>query len=1011
MVTNRFQHRLWFVFLGLFLPGGLLILVSAYQLMGSLSKKAEGVVAALEEEANNRLIMERLQFAGLPLEQSLDKPIPMLAGLAALTENAWSRKSHLQGPEWALEPLRFNQRRTWAQSASDQPTVVFVQKYLYEGESVRNDVRELAEVTRVLNWVMPELVQQDDSIQLLYFVGAEGQSFFRIAPWVDIGPASDKNYPGHSEKPYWSSYFPGLLEFWIHKIERGERVEDPREWALTTGLYIDAATSVPVQTYAFPVVDWTHKKLLGAICADVNQDQLNQLIQKVPAGTQGVGFLFDDGGHVISVSKGSEEVFGSIFGTNPAELRSIRLKLSDVEGLENWSKWSDLGINTVTINDSEWKVCLFSLEPRPVWANDGITTRNLRVGYLYKDVNLEQVISASSYMVSEHRNLLVNRLMAVLGMTLLALALGLILVTRHVVPNLRDLTKTANLMMEGDYQARVSIRSQDEFGLLGNAFNELAEKLRASFEKNRQQTRKLLSEIRNRQEVQRDQMRLVKAVEHAAESIVITDVNGSILYVNPAYCEKMGQDPTEMLGQMPRLFEAVQNGEVDATIWEELARGLVWTGQIHNRTKTGQTILENCTVSAIRDERGHIVNYVLVARDVTHEVQMESRLRQAQKLESLGTLAGGIAHDFNNLLTPILGRSELMLTEDPDPEALRQAGQEIFDAAQKARDLVRQILTFSKDVETPREAVNVAEELREIAKLMNSFLPKTISINLDVQSDSWVYMSPSQLHQVLMNLCTNAFHAMELSGGTLGLVVRTVLGRDVEKSVAAGLPPEKLFVIIQISDTGIGMSQETQERIFDPFFSTKEKGKGTGLGLATVHGIVQSNHGHIWLKSMLNQGTDFFILFPACAAPVPRSPDLEDNKALPFRKTVVLVDDEEMVLDFSKMALEKMGLEVMAFKDPIKAEQFFEATDSPSFDLLITDQTMPNRTGLQLIEKLKSLYPGKPALLVSGFSTELMAISDKYPGLFVLNKPYHLKDLYRAVQYALSQTPDEPMLK
>ncbi len=475
-------------------------------------------------------------------------------------------------------------------------------------------------------------------------------------------------------------------------------------------------------------------------------------------------------------------------------------------------------------------------------------------------------------------------------------------------------------------------------------------------------------DISDRKRSEAAQSRLAAAVEYAAESIMITEPDGTIQYVNPAFEHLTGYSRADAIGQTPRLIQSGKHDELFyRELWETLARGDVWTGRFTNRTKSGRLTEEEATISAIRDSRGNTINYVSVARDVTHEVELERKLRQAQKMEAIGTLAGGIAHDFNNMLSPILGYAELAMTEvDPSSE-LYFSLSEISAAGKRASELVQQILAFGRRSEQDRVAVSISSIMKEALRLLRGSLPSTIQIRQDIRNCAPVMADSTEIHQVIMNLCTNAYHAMRDDGGTLTVGLVDLSIRDEQEGTTKEIPPGE-YVQLTIEDTGHGMDQETLERIFEPYFTTKRVGEGTGLGLATVHGIVQSHFGKVMVESTLGEGTCFSIYFPAA----PSEPPLEiepgtTNAVASGSERILVVDDEVAIVSMLKRGLGSLGYSVTGFRNGADALDAFTA-EPDAYDLIITDQTMPKLTGLELARRVSAIRPGFPIILATGFS-------------------------------------------
>lgn len=350
--------------------------------------------------------------------------------------------------------------------------------------------------------------------------------------------------------------------------------------------------------------------------------------------------------------------------------------------------------------------------------------------------------------------------------------------------------------------------------------------------------------------------RLATAIEQAAEAVVITNTNGEIVYANPAFEKTTGYTRAEALGQNARLLKSgVQDEAFYQQLWATLQRGEVWTGHFTNRRKDGTLFEEEATISPIRDEAGAIINYVAAKRDVTREMQLESQIRQAQKMEAVGTLAGGIAHDFNNMLGAIFGYAHLLQQDAVGNPMAQESVAEILKAATRAKELVQQILTFSRRRDTSRQVVGLEPILREAAKFLRASLPAQISIHTQFSPDAPpILADPTQLYQVTMNLATNALHAMEGRAGQLTLALALLQPDETFLETHPQLSARP-YARLTVTDTGRGMDARTLDRIFEPFFTTKPVGKGTGLGLSVVHGIVESHQGIITVESHPDQGT------------------------------------------------------------------------------------------------------------------------------------------------------------
>ena len=404
------------------------------------------------------------------------------------------------------------------------------------------------------------------------------------------------------------------------------------------------------------------------------------------------------------------------------------------------------------------------------------------------------------------------------------------------------------------------------------------------------------------------------------------------------------------------------------------------------------------------DDNGNIEYLMCTARDVTERDKMEkekkkleARLQQSQKMEAIGTLAGGIAHDFNNILVPILGYSEMLLNDAPDDSDLKRDLSEIFNGAKRARDLVKQILAFSRQREYDLTPIKVHLVVKEALTLIRSSIPATIDIMQNISKDCGLVMADyTQIHQVVMNLFTNAYHAMEQKGGKLKVTLKEVdLRVDDLKDMSPGT-----YVCLVVSDTGIGMDQSTIDRIFDPYFTTKKEGKGTGLGLAVVHGIIKSHGGHISVYSEPDKGSNFHVYLPV----IKTQQETEQIELRPTEKgyeRILVVDDEKMVLEIQQKMLKRLGYDVTALTSSVEALKAFQANPD-NFDLIITDMTMPNMTGDQLAQKIMDIRTDIPIILCSGFSEKMSNEKAKSSGIKdFLMKPVLMKDLSITIRRAL----------
>jgi PAS domain S-box-containing protein len=382
--------------------------------------------------------------------------------------------------------------------------------------------------------------------------------------------------------------------------------------------------------------------------------------------------------------------------------------------------------------------------------------------------------------------------------------------------------------------------------------------------------------------------------------------------------------------------------------------------------------------------------------------ETQDNLRQAQKLESIGTLAGGIAHDFNNILSPIMMHSELGMMDLPPDNPVQHNLKEIFKAVERARDMVKQILAFSRKGEGERAVIKITPILKEVLRLLRSSIPTTIDIHQKLEAElDTVFADPTQIHQILMNLCANASHAMQERGGklTINLTEEHLDPEATGKFYDLNHGP---YLKLTVSDTGHGIDAETMDRIFEPYFTTKKTGEGTGMGLAMVHGIVKSYDGNITVESEQGKGTTFNVYLPRIEADV--SPGEEPSVQPPTgTERLLLVDDEKAAVDVMQTMLEKLGYKVTARTSSIEALEAFR-NNPQEFDLVITDQTMPNMTGKDLARELKSNRPEIPVILCTGFSEQIDEEKAKGMGIsaFVM-KPIIIQEIAKTIREALDK--------
>ncbi|HAA05136.1 MAG TPA: hybrid sensor histidine kinase/response regulator [Syntrophobacteraceae bacterium] len=489
-------------------------------------------------------------------------------------------------------------------------------------------------------------------------------------------------------------------------------------------------------------------------------------------------------------------------------------------------------------------------------------------------------------------------------------------------------------------------------------------------------------------------------VENAHDAIFIAQ-DGCIKFPNRRLAVLSGYS-LEELTQIPFL-ESVHPEDRDlvAAMHHGRIRGeeVPTTYSFRVMSKSGETSwVELSSVLISWEGKAASLNFL---RDITVQRKLESQLRQAQKMEAIGTLAGGIAHDFNNILSAIMGYAELLtLFHIEKDNPARPNLEEVLIATHRAKDLVQQILAFSRQTEQEKRPVLLAPIIKEALKFLRASLPTTIEIRHFMPSpiDS-VWADPTQMHQVIMNLCTNAAHAMKERGGLLEIrLERMELGLQARERFHDLAPGP--YVRLAVTDTGLGMSREIMERIFDPYFTTKKLGEGTGLGLAVVHGIIKNHGGLIGVDSELGKGTTFEVLLPRLKGEEPTSAEKTEKRLPVGTECILFVDDEQSIVDIGRGILERLGYEVVGETNPSVALETFEAHPQ-RFHLVVTDLTMPHMTGLQLAEKLILMRADIPIILCTGLGDQSAKKEAKAIGIkkFV-HKPisvYKLADTVREI--------------
>jgi len=540
------------------------------------------------------------------------------------------------------------------------------------------------------------------------------------------------------------------------------------------------------------------------------------------------------------------------------------------------------------------------------------------------------------------------------------------------------------------------------------------------------ETEELSRLIRWRQQAEKElresEERFRFLAEKMADIIWTVNLNFQTTYVSPSIEKILGFTPEERKRQtLEEMITPDSLEKVQRMFLEEFRRDEAGnddpdrsvTVEVEYYRKDGSTVWLENKVKAMRDGSGRIEGIYGVSRDITdrktaekEKIKLQSQLQQVQKMESIGTLAGGIAHDFNNILGIIVGNTELAMDDIPEWHSARRNLKEILTSSIRARDIVKQILAFSLQSPQEKKPVRIIPIIKESLKLLRSSIPATIRIHQSISSESdTVLADPVQINQVLINLCINAVHAMGDKGGVLEVGLEDVELDSGDAIQYHDLPSGK-YVRLTVSDTGHGIESMLLKRIFDPYFTTKGVGKGSGMGLSVVHGIVKSHGGCVAVNSEPGKGTVFNVLFP-CVEDKPE-PEVEISIEIPRGKGKILfVDDEKAIIDIMQPMIERLGYEVSVRTSSIEGLEAFRANPN-RFDLVITDFTMPNMTGMELAKALFKLRSDIPVILCTGYSEHINEDKAKRSGIraFIV-KPVVLSEFASTIRRVLDNDKEE----
>jgi signal transduction histidine kinase len=493
-------------------------------------------------------------------------------------------------------------------------------------------------------------------------------------------------------------------------------------------------------------------------------------------------------------------------------------------------------------------------------------------------------------------------------------------------------------------------------------------------------------------------------VSRSKDYLALIDRNYTYRAISKAYACKLKRDREDVIGNTvveifgPELFNRIIKPMADRCLGGKNTRFQIWIPFAGDDRKLLD--IEYTPHYEKGQKKKTVSGYVECTRDITDLKKLEAQLLQTCKMEAIGMLAGGIAHDFNNILSAIIGYAELSVAQTPKTSELHAYQQQILQAGQRATDLIKHILEFSRKNRQELQPVQIKNVLNEVLDFIRASLPATISIERKIESEAYVRGDATHIYQILMNLCVNAGFAMRKKGGFLKIRLS-----EIELDAASVAPTPEMkpgrYIKLRVSDTGSGMTPEIKKRIFDPFFTTKEKGKGTGMGLSLAYDIIKSYGGEITVESAPGHGTLFDVYFPVVKSAKPAEAGM-DAVVLGGNESILFVDDEDTLVDLGKQMIEFLGYRVTALVSSLEALSLFKK-DPYAFDLVIADLFMPGMSGDELAQNILAIRPDMPVILITGFAEQMTSEKARLIGVKKLvTKPIVMKDMAKLIRDALA---------
>jgi len=511
-------------------------------------------------------------------------------------------------------------------------------------------------------------------------------------------------------------------------------------------------------------------------------------------------------------------------------------------------------------------------------------------------------------------------------------------------------------------------------------------------------------EITERKKREKDYRTILSAVEQVSEAIMITNEEGKIVYVNSAFVSITGYSIKEIIGKTPRvLISGKHDDEFYKRIWDTIQKGKTWSGFVICKRKDGTIYEEGNTITPLKDKYGNITNYIAIKRDLTERRRLEQQLRQAQKMEAIGNLAGGVAHDFNNVLGAIMGYISILKRNFNKGEKEFETLIKMEKLGFRAKDLVSKLLGFARKGKMESRIIDLNKQIEETISLLSDTIDRRIVIKKELDDNiSYIKGDPEQIKQVLVNIGLNAVQAITEGGDIKYSTYNFRANKDFQKQNPGA--EKGNYVVIEIEDTGVGMSKETKDRIFEPFFTTKKENQGTGLGLSTVYGIVKNHRGYIKAFSEKSKGSVFYVFFPAAKEDKISKGFFKDEEITEesyqseTRKgNILIADDEELIRDMLKDVLETSGYTVFEAKDGEEAEEFYRK-NFKNIDLVLLDINMPKKNGKQTFLEMQKVDNSINVIILTGFAVneEVQYLIDNGAKGY-LHKPFKIPELLKKV--------------